>query len=82
MRLSVFIKAPTQRVATILLRNENLKNLLDNEWIYLMVMDPLQNNEIKRYISGMEWLSITEKKTSETFKRKEVDAILSNIIIT
>jgi uncharacterized protein YbcC (UPF0753/DUF2309 family) len=31
------------------LRNEHLKKLLDNEWIYLMVMDPLDGNKIHHY---------------------------------
>ncbi len=49
LRLSVLIHAPMEKVKKILNKNPNLKSLLDNEWIYLMVMDPLQNNEIIHY---------------------------------
>ncbi len=61
LRLSVTIQAPISRVSDILARNENLKTLLDNEWIYLMVMDPLQDNDIKRYQKNMQWISTNGK---------------------
>jgi uncharacterized protein YbcC (UPF0753/DUF2309 family) len=63
LRLSVLIHAPLDRVYDILSRNENLKNLLDNEWIYLMIMDPTEKNKITRYQSNMN-ISLTEKKLS------------------
>lgn len=55
LRLSVIIKAPIQGVEKILLNNENLRSLLDNEWIYLMVMDVKDNDTIKKYNRGMKW---------------------------
>ncbi len=55
LRLSVIIKAPMERVEKILYNNDNLRNLLDNEWIYLMVMDANDNNCIKKYNRGMKW---------------------------
>ncbi|GAA0873092.1 DUF2309 domain-containing protein [Gangjinia marincola] len=55
LRLSVLIHAPVQRISEILLRNESLKTLLDNEWIYLMVMDPKQQNEVFTYGKNMNW---------------------------
>jgi hypothetical protein len=61
LRLSVLIQAPVSRVTSILSRNENLKSLLDNEWIHLLVMDPLKQNEIKRYQKGMEWAPLKGK---------------------
>ena len=56
LRLSVVIQAPVRRVSEILLRNDHLKQLLDNEWIYLLVMDPLQQNTVFRYGKSMKWL--------------------------
>ena len=56
LRLSVMIQAPVARVSDILLRNEHLKNLLDNEWIYLMVMDPLDKNNIYKYEKNLNWI--------------------------
>lgn len=57
LRLSVFIQAPKENIQEILLNNENLKTLLDNEWIYLLVMDPTSRNSVSRYQKGMEWVS-------------------------
>ena len=56
LRLSVFIQAPITRVSDILSKNEHLKTLLDNEWIYLLVLDPAQN-KIKKYGKNGEWLT-------------------------
>ncbi|WP_338356029.1 DUF2309 domain-containing protein [Yeosuana marina] len=64
LRLAVFIQAPIDWVNSILSRNENLKNLLDNEWIYLTVMDPEQDNAFKRYRQDMQWISTTEKEVN------------------
>ena len=55
LRLSVLINAPLSVIETILGRNENLKSLLDNEWIYLLVMDGEDENQIKTYQKGMVW---------------------------
>ncbi len=60
LRLSVLIQAPLSRVEAILLRNEQLTSLLDNEWIYLMVLDPLADNLVCRYHRGMEWIPVQE----------------------
>tara|TARA_B100000809_G_scaffold32497_1_gene28366 strand:+ start:35163 stop:37517 length:2355 start_codon:yes stop_codon:yes gene_type:complete len=65
LRLSVLINAPLLVVTDILSRNENLKTLLDNEWIYLMVMDPKDNNKIKTYLKGMQW-ELSSEATSES----------------
>ena len=55
LRLSVMIKAPITRVSEIIARNEGMKTLLDNEWIYLMVMDPTNKNEISKYKKSVQW---------------------------
>lgn len=72
LRLSVVIQAPITRVSEILVRNENLKTLLDNEWIYLMVMDPTQKNQIVRYTKSIKWLSTSEMKIGMSGKQNEV----------
>ena len=58
LRLSVYIHAPKQRIQTILEQNDNLKALLDNEWIYLLAMDPTENDHIYKYEKGLEWQDI------------------------
>jgi uncharacterized protein YbcC (UPF0753/DUF2309 family) len=57
LRLSVMIQAPLTRVSDIIARNEGMKRLLDNEWIYLMVMDPTSKNEIFNYKKSIQWES-------------------------
>jgi hypothetical protein len=64
LRLSVAIQAPISRVSEILLRNEHLKNLLDNEWIYLMVMNPLDGNKIHHYEKNLNWVAVNKKSNS------------------
>ncbi|MBK0383454.1 DUF2309 domain-containing protein [Pedobacter sp. SD-b] len=49
LRLSVVIEAPTERIDQILERNAHIKSLLENEWIYLMIMDPQKGGEITHY---------------------------------
>ncbi len=55
LRLSVMIQAPLNRVSNIIERNAATKNLLDNEWIYLMVMDPTNNHKVFKYQKSIEW---------------------------
>lgn len=61
LRLSVFIQAPTTRVEEILWKNGNLKSLLDNEWIHLLVMDPTEQNQVNLYQKSMEWVPLSSE---------------------
>ncbi|PNQ72040.1 DUF2309 domain-containing protein [Hanstruepera neustonica] len=61
LRLSVVIQAPISRVSEILLRNDNIKTLFDNEWIYLMVLDPTDNNNFHYYEKRLVWISENTK---------------------
>ena len=72
LRLTVMIQAPVNRVSEILLRNENLKTLLDNEWIYLMVMDPENENEIFQYKKSIQWVQKSMKKESKITASKRL----------
>lgn len=54
LRLSVIIEAPLERVSDILDRNPNLKSLITNEWIYLMVMDPLKDAKPRIFMPKSE----------------------------
>lgn len=69
LRLSVLIQAPLSRVSAVLARNEHLKNLLDNKWIYLMVMDPLEANTIIHYQQKFSWVNANQ----ESATKKEVE---------
>ncbi len=54
LRLSVIIEAPIDRINLILNKNPNLKNLIANEWIYLLVIDPLKDNKPQLYKAEQE----------------------------
>ncbi|CAM3407381.1 hypothetical protein AEQU2_01836 [Aequorivita lipolytica] len=75
LRLSVIIQAPIENIESILNKNENLKGLLDNEWIYLMAMDPNDNYRIKKYSKGMNWNAVisSEANTKSTKTASKVE---------
>ena len=82
LRLSVMIQAPIARVSEILLCNSNLKTLLDNEWIYLMVMDPEQQNEVFRYEKSVQWTSVSNIKESEIVQEENIqELVLSELVL-
>lgn len=76
LRLSVLIQAPINRVTEILLKNSNLKTLLDNEWIYLMVMDPEQQNEVFRYKKALQWVFISKKDKSAAVQKSKIKELV------
>lgn len=71
LRLSVIIQAPTGRIEEILTKNKNLQDLLDHEWIYLMVMDPQNGNIIKRYSIGMMWENVIDPADEKNSKNSK-----------
>jgi uncharacterized protein YbcC (UPF0753/DUF2309 family) len=78
LRLTVMIQAPITRVSEILARNRNLMALLDNEWIYLMVMDPAQKNEILKYTKSIQWTATSKNDKRVAFlnnKEKEKEEL-------
>ena len=54
-----------ERIQTILQKNPHLQALLDNEWIYLVVMDPNQKKDVTLYETGMSWTATTAEKVFE-----------------
>lgn len=64
LRLSVVIQAPPERIEQILLRNDHLKQLIVNEWIYLLVIDPLADNQIYRYQQDGSWALINNEQAA------------------
>ena len=62
LRLSVIIQAPLKRIEEILLKNEKLKSLVDNEWIYLLAIDPAVSNQISCYDKNGIWTLIAREK--------------------
>ncbi|WP_052158306.1 DUF2309 domain-containing protein [Lacinutrix jangbogonensis] len=55
LRLTTIIHAPLNRVESILKNNEHLQTLLDNEWMYLKVIDSSDSNQFKTYTNNFKW---------------------------
>lgn len=55
LRLSVFIQAPRNWVSRILNRHENLKNLIANQWIHAVVLEPEQANKAYACTPNLDW---------------------------
>ncbi|WP_127844117.1 DUF2309 domain-containing protein [Psychroflexus aestuariivivens] len=64
-RLSVFIHAPKSRLNSLISDNEKIKELLDNQWIHLLVIDPERENQVEKYVGHSAWESITKTKYAE-----------------
>lgn len=66
LRLMAVVQAPVDRVKRILNRNAQLRMLFDHEWMALAVMDPEQNNAVRRYQPGGTWQDESEPSASTT----------------
>lgn len=53
-RLNVFIEAPVDEMSKILEKHESVKNLCDNEWIYLFAINE-EGKVAYRYIGDLHW---------------------------
>ena len=60
LRLSTVIHAPVERVTNILSEHEELVELLDNDWLSLSVVDPVQDHQAFHYAGDLCWESTTE----------------------
>jgi uncharacterized protein YbcC (UPF0753/DUF2309 family) len=70
LRLTTIINAPIDRVESILRKNKHLQTLLDNEWMYLKVMDSSDSNQFKTYNKNFFWRS--ESVNLEKIKTPEL----------
>ncbi|WP_296317062.1 DUF2309 domain-containing protein [Winogradskyella sp. UBA3174] len=55
LRLTVIINAPLGCVELILRKNKHLQTLLDNEWMYLKVIDSNNSNQFMTYKKDYNW---------------------------
>ena len=60
LRLKVFIEAPVDEMSKILSRNESIRNLCDNEWIYLYAINE-QGKVAYKYVGNLEWEIINSR---------------------
>lgn len=65
-RLSVYVEAPQGRLEQLLKANPHLKQLIENQWIHLLVIDPEKNNQVLRYTGKLSWESLNLKSRSKT----------------
>jgi uncharacterized protein YbcC (UPF0753/DUF2309 family) len=61
LRLSTVIHAPVDRVTEVLAANEELAQLLDNNWLSLTVVDPAQDHRAFQYDHDLEWTPLSER---------------------
>jgi len=60
LRLTAFVYAPRERVATLVDKHEVLQKLLYNEWIFLQVQDPTRGESYLLRADGT-WETVTSK---------------------
>ncbi len=53
-RLNVFIAAPIDAISKILEKHESIRNLVDNEWIFLLSLDE-EGKPNYRYLGDLQW---------------------------
>jgi hypothetical protein len=68
LRLSTVIHAPVDRVTEILAEHEHLRELLDNDWLALTVVDPTEDNDAFHYEEQLRW---RRRDTETPAKRAE-----------
>jgi uncharacterized protein YbcC (UPF0753/DUF2309 family) len=65
-RLNVVIEAPIEAINEVLKNHQNVRDLCDNKWIFLMGMDE-KGNISKIYDKDVKWeSSFSEKQIQET----------------
>jgi len=69
LRITTIIHAPLGRVELILRKNKHLETLLDNEWMYLKVIDSNDSNQFKTYRKNYNW-SMDSKSHSDNSAEK------------
>ncbi|MGC1471954.1 MAG: DUF2309 domain-containing protein [Psychroserpens sp.] len=71
LRLTTIIHAPLERVESILKSNAHLQTLLDNEWMYLKVIDPKDSNTFKTYTKNFSWESYQSNQDAKSTRAVE-----------
>ncbi len=57
LRISVYIDAPREAMADIVQRHDNVRQLVDNDWLYLFRLG--DNGSIERFYQG-QWLALDQ----------------------
>ena len=64
LRLSTVIHAPVQRVTDILAEHRSVRELLDNDWLSLTVVDPQREHRAFHYEGDLSWMPTEEPPQS------------------
>ena len=63
-RLNVVIEAPKEAISNILEKHQNVKDLCDNKWIFLMAMN--EEGQVSHvYDKDLNWESLIKEKAKE-----------------
>jgi uncharacterized protein YbcC (UPF0753/DUF2309 family) len=65
LRLSTVVHAPVERVTEVLAEHAELAELLDNNWLWLTVVDPTQDHRAFQYESDLEWMPVSAEAAPE-----------------
>jgi uncharacterized protein YbcC (UPF0753/DUF2309 family) len=71
LRLSTVIHAPVDRVEAALADREDVAQLLDNDWLSLVVVDPTRDHRAFHYEGHLEWTAHLESTAAATTPRDE-----------
>ncbi|SNZ15962.1 hypothetical protein SAMN06269185_2660 [Natronoarchaeum philippinense] len=66
LRPTTLLQAPVERVEAILERNDGLRELFDNEWLKLSVLDPERGDAVFHYRGELEWESEQTESSTPT----------------
>ncbi|WP_291803407.1 hypothetical protein [Lutibacter sp.] len=58
-----------------------MKNLLDNEWFYLTVIDPIRKNMISHYHKNLNWKSSENNKNVSREKNMSQEKTFKQILV-
>jgi uncharacterized protein len=73
-RLNVIIDAPIEAINSIIAKHEMLKNLFDNDWIFLLGID--KNGELNsRYKKDLKWEELNYEDHIISKMEKEFSSI-------
>jgi uncharacterized protein YbcC (UPF0753/DUF2309 family) len=65
LRLSAVVHAPVDRVTDVLASDDTARELLDNDWLSLTVVDPTQNHAAFHYAGGLDWTPAASAAATE-----------------
>jgi hypothetical protein len=74
LRLSTVVEAPVERVTEVVADHDHVRELLDNGWLSLTVVDPEQEYESFHYEGALSWADGTVSVDAGTRDTEVVDA--------